>query len=185
MATHSSTLACKIPWTEEPGRLQFLESWRVEHNWATSLWLFTFVHWRRKWQPTRVFLPGEFQGRGSLVGCHLWGHKSQTWLKWLSSSSSSRIRSHEQVAASSIHSLGLRWPWPAVPFWSKASVPQPEIEVSSQKWEHQILAARPVVNDKALALRLCRKRIPTKTKSSKTKYLSRRRIKKREYSLCR
>ena len=29
--------------------------------------------WRRKWQPTPVFLPGEFQGRGSLVGCHLWG----------------------------------------------------------------------------------------------------------------
>ena len=36
--------------------------------------LFTFMHWRRKWQPTPVFLPGESQGRGSLVGCHLWGH---------------------------------------------------------------------------------------------------------------
>ena len=35
---------------------------------------FTFMHWRRKWQPTPVFLPGESQGRGSLVGCHLWGH---------------------------------------------------------------------------------------------------------------
>ena len=34
---------------------------------------FTFKHWRRKWQPTPVFLPGESQGRGSLVGCHLWG----------------------------------------------------------------------------------------------------------------
>ena len=31
------------------------------------------VHWRRKWKPTPVFLPGESQGRGSLVGCHLWG----------------------------------------------------------------------------------------------------------------
>ena len=39
----------------------------------TSLLLFTFLHWRRKWQPTPVFLPGEFQGRGSLVGCRLWG----------------------------------------------------------------------------------------------------------------
>ena len=29
--------------------------------------------WRRKWQPTPVFLPGESQGRGCLVGCHLWG----------------------------------------------------------------------------------------------------------------
>ena len=35
--------------------------------------LFTFMHWRRKWQPTPVFLPGEPQGRGSLVGCRLWG----------------------------------------------------------------------------------------------------------------
>ena len=42
-------------------------------NWATSLSLFTFMHWRRKWQPTPVFLPGESQGQGSLVGCHLWG----------------------------------------------------------------------------------------------------------------
>ena len=36
--------------------------------------LFTFIHWRRKWQPTPVFLPGESQGRGSLVGCSPWGH---------------------------------------------------------------------------------------------------------------
>ena len=35
--------------------------------------LFTFMHWRRKWQPTPVFLPGESQGWGILVGCHLWG----------------------------------------------------------------------------------------------------------------
>ena len=46
---------------------------RVWHDWATSLSLFTFMHWRRKWQPTPVFLPGESQGRGSLVGCRLWG----------------------------------------------------------------------------------------------------------------
>ena len=38
-----------------------------------SLSLFTFMHWRRKWQPTPVVLPGESQGRGSLVGCRLWG----------------------------------------------------------------------------------------------------------------
>ena len=31
------------------------------------------MHWRRKWQPTPVFLPGEFQGQGSLAGCRLWG----------------------------------------------------------------------------------------------------------------
>ena len=39
----------------------------------TRLSDFTFMHWRRKWQPTPVFLPGESQGWGSLVGCHLWG----------------------------------------------------------------------------------------------------------------
>ena len=74
MAPHSSTLAWKIPWTEEPGRLQSMGSLRVGHDWATSLSLFTFIHWRRKWQPTPAFLPGESQGRRSLVGCHLWGH---------------------------------------------------------------------------------------------------------------
>ena len=68
MAPHSSTLAWKIPWTEEPGRLQSMGSLRIGHDWATSLSLFTFMHWRRKWQPTPVLLPGEFQGRGSLVG---------------------------------------------------------------------------------------------------------------------
>ena len=79
MAPHSSTLAWKIPWTEEPGGLQSMGSLRVGHDWATSLSLFTFMHWRRKWQPTSVFLPGESQGQGSLVGCHLWGRtKSDT-----------------------------------------------------------------------------------------------------------
>ena len=73
MAPHSSTLAWKIPWTEEPGRLQSMRSLRVGHDRVTSLSLFTFMHWRRKWQPTPVFLPWESQGWGSLVGCRLWG----------------------------------------------------------------------------------------------------------------
>ena len=67
MAPHSRTLAWKIPWTEEPGRLQSMGSLRVRHDFT-----FTFMHWRRKWQPTPVFLPGESQGRESLVGCRLW-----------------------------------------------------------------------------------------------------------------
>ena len=62
MAPHSSTLAWKIPWMEEPGRLQSMGSQRVGHDWATSLSLFTFMHWRRKGQPTWMFLPGESQG---------------------------------------------------------------------------------------------------------------------------
>ena len=74
MAPHSSTLAWKIPWTEEPGRLRSMGSLRIGHDWATSLSFFTFMYWRRKWQPTPVFLPGESQGQGSLVGCCLWGH---------------------------------------------------------------------------------------------------------------
>ena len=75
MATHSSTLAWRIPATGEPGGLQSMGSLRVGHDGETSLSLFTFMHWRRQWQPTTpVFLPGESQGRGSLVGCHPWGH---------------------------------------------------------------------------------------------------------------
>ena len=73
MVPHSSTLAWKIPWTEEPGGLQSMGSWRVGHDWATSLSRFTFMHWRRQWQPTPVFLPGESQGWGRLMGCRLWG----------------------------------------------------------------------------------------------------------------
>ena len=73
MAPHSSILAWKIPWMEEPGGLQSMGLLRVGHDWATSLSLFTFMHWKRKWQPTPVFLPGESQGRGSLVVCRLWG----------------------------------------------------------------------------------------------------------------
>ena len=72
MATRSRTLVWQIPWTEEPGRLQSVGSIGVGHDWATSLSCFTFLHWRRKWQPTPVFLPRGSQGRGSLVGCHLW-----------------------------------------------------------------------------------------------------------------
>ena len=87
MATHSSTLAWKIPWTERPGGLQSMGSLGVGHDWATSLSLFTFMHWRRKWQPTPVFLPGESQGTwwASVYGVA----QSRTQLKQLSSRSSS------------------------------------------------------------------------------------------------
>ena len=74
MATHSSTLAWEIPRMEAPDRLLSMGLLRVGHALATSLSLLTFMHWRRKWQPIPVFLPGESQGRGSLVGYRLWGH---------------------------------------------------------------------------------------------------------------
>ena len=88
MAPHSSTLAWKIPWTEEPGALQTMGSWRVGHDWVTSLSLFTYVHWRRKWQPTPVLLPGESQGRGAWWAADYGVARSRTRLKQLSSSSS-------------------------------------------------------------------------------------------------
>ena len=74
MAPHSSTLAWKIPWTGEPGKLRSMGV--AEGQTRLSNFTFTFhfhAFWRRKWQPTPVFLPGESQGWGSLVGCRLWG----------------------------------------------------------------------------------------------------------------
>ena len=83
-APHSSTLAWRVPWMEEPGGLQSMGSLGVRHDWATSLSLFTFMHWRRKWQPTPVFLPGESQEWGSLVAAVYGVTQSRTRLKWLS-----------------------------------------------------------------------------------------------------
>ena len=103
------TPACspgKIPWTEEPGRLQSMGSLGVGHDWATSLSLFTFMHWRRQWQPTPVFLPGESLGWGSLVGCRLWGH---TRLKRLSRSSSS-LANMMQTVKPAQHDIVLMFP---------------------------------------------------------------------------
>ena len=89
MATHSTTFAWKIPWMEEPGRLRSMGLLRVGHDWASSLSLFTFMHWRRKWQPTSVFLPGESQGWGAWWAAVYGVAQSRTRLKQLSSSSSS------------------------------------------------------------------------------------------------
>ena len=83
MAPHSSPLAWKIPWMEEPGGLQSMGSLRVRNDWVTSLSLFTFMHWRRKWQPTPVFLPGESQGWQSLEGWSPWGRWGSDMTEWL------------------------------------------------------------------------------------------------------
>ena len=68
-----------MPWMEKSGGLQSMGSLRVGHDWATSLSLFTFMHWRRKWRPTPVFLPGQSQGWGEpgglpTMGSHRVGH---------------------------------------------------------------------------------------------------------------
>ena len=62
MTPHPSTLAWSIPWMEEPGGLQTMGSLRVGHDWVTSLSLFSFMQWRRKWHPTPVLLPGASHG---------------------------------------------------------------------------------------------------------------------------
>ena len=79
MAPDSSTLAWKILWTEEPGRLQSMGLRWVGHDWATSLSLFTFMHWRRKWQPSPVFFAWRISGTGEpdglpSMGSHRFGH---------------------------------------------------------------------------------------------------------------
>ena len=84
MAPHSRTLAWKIPWMEELGRMQSML--KVGHDWGTSLSLFSFMHWRRKWQPTPVFLPGESHGGEAWWAAAYGVAQSWTRLKWLSSS---------------------------------------------------------------------------------------------------
>ena len=91
MAPHSSTLAWKIPWTEEPGRLQSMGSLKVGHDWATSLSLFTFMHWRRKWQPTPVSCLENPRDGGAWWAAVSGVTQSRTRLKRLSSSSSRDI----------------------------------------------------------------------------------------------
>ena len=69
MATHSSILAWRIPWTEVPGRLQPMRLQRVGHDFFIDYTPF----WRRQWHPTPVLLPGKSHGWRSLVGCSPWG----------------------------------------------------------------------------------------------------------------
>ena len=89
MAPHSSTLAWKIPWMEEPGRLQSMESLGVGHDWTTSLSLFTFIHWRRKWHPLQCSCLENPRDRGAQWAAISGIAQSRTRLKQLSSSSSS------------------------------------------------------------------------------------------------
>ena len=87
MAPLSSTLAWKIPWTEEPGRLQSMGSLRVRYDWETSRSVFTFMHWRRKWQPTPVFFLENPRDGGAWWAAVYGAAQSRTGLKRLSSSS--------------------------------------------------------------------------------------------------
>ena len=97
MAPHSRTLAWKIPWMEEPGRLQSMGSQRVRHDWTTSLSLFTFMHWRRNWQPTPCSCLENPRDRGAWWAAIYRVIQSRTWLKRLSSSSSSTSKEVQPV----------------------------------------------------------------------------------------
>ena len=92
MATHSRTLAWRIPWMEEPGGLQSMGSLRVGHDWATSLSLFTFMHWRRKWNPLQCSCLENPTDGGAWWASVCGVAQSRTWLKRLSSSSSYILR---------------------------------------------------------------------------------------------
>ena len=105
MATHSSTLAWKIPWTKEPGGLQSMGSLRVEHDWATSLSLFPFLHWRRKWQPIPVVLAWRIPGTGEpcglpSMGSHRVGHD------WSDLAAAAVTSKFEYSCILSLHSFG-------------------------------------------------------------------------------
>ena len=87
MAPHSSTLAWKIPWAEEPGRLQSMGSLWVGHDWATSLSLFTFMHWRNG-NPLQCSCLENPRDREAWRAAVYGVAQSRTRLKQLSSSSS-------------------------------------------------------------------------------------------------
>ena len=87
MAPHSRTLAWKIPWMKKPGGLQSMGSLRVGHDWATSLSLFTFTHWRRKWQPLQCSCLENPRDGGAWWAAVCGVAQSRTRLKRLSSSS--------------------------------------------------------------------------------------------------
>ena len=81
--THSSVLVWRIPGTGEPGGLPSMGSHRVGHDWATSLWLFTFMHWRRKWQTTPVFCLENPRDGGAWWAAVYGVTQGRTRLKWL------------------------------------------------------------------------------------------------------
>ena len=85
MALHSSTLAWKIPWLEEPGGLQSMGSLRVGHDFTFT---FHFHALEKEMATHSSVLVGRIPGMGKPPGLPSMGSQSQTWLKRLSSSSS-------------------------------------------------------------------------------------------------
>ena len=147
MAPHSSTLAWKILWMKEPGGLQSMGSRRVGHHWATSLSLFTFMHWRRKWQPTPVFLPGESQGLGSLVGCRLWDRTVEHDWSDLAAVAARMHAKSLQLCPTVCNNMDCKPPrllsmgFSRLKYWSELPCPTPRQEVIfpyTQIWPYQL-----------------------------------------------
>ena len=99
MAPHSSTFAWKIPWMEEPDGLKSMGSLRVGHDQATSLSLFTFMHWRRKWQPTQCFCLENPRDGGAWWAAVYGVTQSRTQLKRLSSNIVLNINSSKSLVS--------------------------------------------------------------------------------------
>ena len=89
MAPHSSTLAWKIPWMEEPARLKSMGSLRVGHDWVTSLSLFVSYIGEGNGNPLQYSCPENPRDGGAWWAAVYGVTQSRTRLKWLSSSSSS------------------------------------------------------------------------------------------------
>ena len=102
MAPHSSTLAWKIPWTEGPGGLQSVGSLGVGHDWATSLYLFTFMHWEGNGNPLQCSCLENPRDGGAWWAAISGVAQSWTWLKRLSSSSYFFRSCHLETARSSL-----------------------------------------------------------------------------------
>ena len=88
----------QIPHLGFPGGSDGKESSCQHRRLGFNPWL-RKIPWRRKWQPTPVFLPGKFHGQRSLSGYSPWGHKSQTWLR--------RLNNHNFI----IHRISLLSQW--------------------------------------------------------------------------
>ena len=149
MAPHSSTLAWKIPWMEEPGGLQSMGLLGVRHDWTTSLSLFTFLHWRRKWQPTPVFLPENPRVRRAWWADVYGVTQSRTRLKWLSSSSSSPTLwdpMDYSLLGTSVHGRLQQEYWSGFPFPSPGDLPDPGIEPRSPAMQADSLSSEPPRN---------------------------------------
>ena len=104
MAPHSSTLAWKVPWMEEPGSLQSMGSWRVGHDWVTSLSLLCIGEGNGN--PLQGSCLENPRDRGAWWAAVYGVAQSQTQLRRLSSSSSSSRQSFPRAITTKHHRLG-------------------------------------------------------------------------------